>query len=601
MPKSKIKLQHGGIKMMIPMYRFKTFQHLKEEVEQRFNLNVNGFVIDNFHISYNDEIGEILENSANEVIEVLSQRCRDQKRVPPFGECQPDWGGIQLKRSGKVNVDLRKRYKALDLESVMTLFERVTKLEARLKEYERLNPWLVESPKVDRVLDSSNCNSQDAGKLCVQSSTKSIHVGDMNKMTKSSSSSQPNTPKGSSNHDKQSEQEKNHVRTTEPVLKKTKPEPKIQNRKSQQNRNLSNSELSLWKCKSEPKKESPHKTQRYSSDDEPKRTPRPTKANTKNTDHWAIVERNMAERRKKRLRAEQASRASKDHSRRKSFTSTNGITSGTVNRNTKTSISRKMRQKVEQLTNRKGGRGEVKRDRETQFGSNISLEEKTADLTRDGLATASSRKSPIKTRVSKRIKQRKGLCFSDRWTVSRPKTEFIQVAKQQNPPEYHTKNTKPIFIDGNMSKKEASRIERMKLEIGDKVEISGHREGVLKFIGETAFSKGNIFGIELLNGSLGENSGIIDGVSYFNCRENRGVFIASTNLRRKCRKVKVEPRRSVYRRRIVSIFEQLNPNKLKNVDHLLDKYEGKEHMLYSNVCKKYLVSPEQEYKETMEV
>lgn len=594
MPKSKIKLQHCGIKMIVPMYRFKTFQNLKEEVEQRFNLNVNGFVVDNFHISYDDEIGEILENSTNEVIEVLSQRCREQKRQRGSGDCQPNWGRIQMKRSGKVNVDQRKRYKALDLESVMSLFERVTTLEARLKEYERLNPWLVESSTVDGVLDFSNCKSQESGKPCAHSSTKSINLVGMNIMTKSSSSSQPNVSSGSKKHEKQTEQEKKHVRTTEPILKINVHEPKIQKSKSQQERKRSNSELGLWKSKSEPKRESPYKTPRNSSDDEPKRTPRPEKADTKTTDHWAIVERNMAERRKKRLRAEQAAR-SKDQSRRKSFSLPNGNTSSTMNESTKTSIRGKMRQKVEQLTNRKGGRREVKRERpdkiETELGSNASLEEKTADLHRDGQdndVTPPSRKSLIKTRVSNRIKQR-------------PKTEFIQVAKQHSPPEYHTKNTKPIFINGDMSKKEACRIERMKLEIGDKVEISGHREGVLKFIGETAFSKGNVFGIELQNGSLGDNSGMIDGVSYFSCRENRGVFIASTNLRRKCRKIKVEPRRSVYRRRIVSIFEQLNPNKLKNVDHLLDKYEGKEHMLYSNVCKKYLVSPEQEYKETMEV
>lgn len=600
MPKSKIKLQHCGMKMIIPMYRFKTFQHLKEEVEHRYKLKVNGFVVNKFHISYDDELGDILENSTDEIIEVLTNGCSEQKIRRLSIESKPNVGAVEKERSGKSKsaldvpriysnlLDAPHGYKVLKSGCIMNLCERVTKLEARLAEYEMLNPWLVPSSQENAVVTSNQVSdhSQEYEKLYVQPAERTIDTKDITKIAKSSSDNSTTNLKSRSDHEIISDWKKNQNSTPGPISQINKAEPKIQKSMSKPNLTITKCEPKFWKTKWKPKKESPQNKQRNFSDDEPKRTPRVEKVNSI-SNHWAIVEKNLAARRRKRLKAEREERALRDKPGRTSQTSKAGKVT-CRNGEPKTSIRGKVMKKVEQFTYRKGARSEGKQDK---LEKGVTQPERNSEETAATLSLEhsenrrSSRRPQIGIRVANRMKQR-------------PQTEFVSIAKRSNSPtEHHTKNGKQFFIDGEMSKKEAKRIERMKLEIGDKLEISAHREGILKFIGQTDFSKGTIFGIELQNGSLGDNSGKIDGVRYFSCRENRGVFIDSKNLRRKFRKMKAEPRRSVYRRRIVLIFEQLNPNKLKNVDNLLDKYEGKEHMLYSNVCKKYLVSPEQEYKD----
>merc|ERR1719192_20097 len=129
---------------------------------------------------------------------------------------------------------------------------------------------------------------------------------------------------------------------------------------------------------------------------------------------------------------------------------------------------------------------------------------------------------------------------------------------------------------GKMSKKDAARIGRMDLKIGDKLEISGHREGILKFMGETEFAQGGMmFGLELIGGSLGDHSGTVDGTSYFTCAANRGIFISANEIRKKARKAKPkEPKAKVYKRRLEAILKEYNPNKLRAVDNLIAKNEG---------------------------
>merc|ERR1719499_185642 len=200
-----------------------------------------------------------------------------------------------------------------------------------------------------------------------------------------------------------------------------------------------------------------------------------------------------------------------------------------------------------------------------------------------------------------RMKDRVGPRLSLRPTeqLKKEKLEKARVAPKSAP---RARKSAPISRPlpsggGVMSGKEKKRIARMNLELGDKLEISGHRVGILKFMGETEFAAGTMFGLELIDGALGDNSGTIDGVLYFECNDNRGVFISSKDIRKKCRKPKPkEPVATVYRRRLQRILEEFNPNKLKSLDGLLAKYEGAEHNLYVNVCKKYYVSPEKEYR-----
>ncbi|XP_074640389.1 CAP-Gly domain-containing linker protein 4-like isoform X2 [Tubulanus polymorphus] len=68
------------------------------------------------------------------------------------------------------------------------------------------------------------------------------------------------------------------------------------------------------------------------------------------------------------------------------------------------------------------------------------------------------------------------------------------------------------------------------LEIGDRVLVAGQRKGTVKFIGETQFSPGTWYGIEL-DRSVGKNDGAVNGVRYFTCRPRRGVFAPISRLK----------------------------------------------------------------------
>ncbi|XP_035209279.1 CAP-Gly domain-containing linker protein 3-like [Stegodyphus dumicola] len=59
--------------------------------------------------------------------------------------------------------------------------------------------------------------------------------------------------------------------------------------------------------------------------------------------------------------------------------------------------------------------------------------------------------------------------------------------------------------------------------IGDRVLISGHRKGTIRFAGETEFASGFWYGIEL-DKPQGKNDGSINGVQYFSCTPGYGLF-----------------------------------------------------------------------------
>uniref|UniRef100_T1J0J4 CAP-Gly domain-containing protein n=1 Tax=Strigamia maritima TaxID=126957 RepID=T1J0J4_STRMM len=67
------------------------------------------------------------------------------------------------------------------------------------------------------------------------------------------------------------------------------------------------------------------------------------------------------------------------------------------------------------------------------------------------------------------------------------------------------------------------------INIGERVCVSGTKLGVLRFYGNTSFASGWWCGIEL-DEAIGKNSGEIDGVKYFECRENHGIFAPPTKV-----------------------------------------------------------------------
>jgi hypothetical protein len=60
-------------------------------------------------------------------------------------------------------------------------------------------------------------------------------------------------------------------------------------------------------------------------------------------------------------------------------------------------------------------------------------------------------------------------------------------------------------------------------------------------------------------------------------------------------KIYFEPVPDVYERRIEEIYKKHKPKKLKEVGKILGKYVGKEHLCYLKICKKYEITPEERY------
>ena len=77
-------------------------------------------------------------------------------------------------------------------------------------------------------------------------------------------------------------------------------------------------------------------------------------------------------------------------------------------------------------------------------------------------------------------------------------------------------------VDPDMDKDEASEI-----SVGDRVELSGEgeesRRGSVVFVGKVQFSHGHWVGI-VLDEPTGKNNGSVEGVAYFECDDNYGIF-----------------------------------------------------------------------------
>ena len=68
------------------------------------------------------------------------------------------------------------------------------------------------------------------------------------------------------------------------------------------------------------------------------------------------------------------------------------------------------------------------------------------------------------------------------------------------------------------------------LEVGDHVLVSGVKPGVIAFIGPTQFARGVWAGV-VLDTNEGKNSGSVNGVAYFECKPNHGLFARPEKLK----------------------------------------------------------------------
>lgn len=94
-----------------------------------------------------------------------------------------------------------------------------------------------------------------------------------------------------------------------------------------------------------------------------------------------------------------------------------------------------------------------------------------------------------------------------------------------NYPGVNVSNATPKIDTGLSSLREGCR----DATVGDRVMLVDRRKGVIKFKGETQFAPGSWFGIELEK-PLGKNDGSIDGVRYFQCPPNFGLFAPACKI-----------------------------------------------------------------------
>ncbi len=65
--------------------------------------------------------------------------------------------------------------------------------------------------------------------------------------------------------------------------------------------------------------------------------------------------------------------------------------------------------------------------------------------------------------------------------------------------------------------------------VGQIIQLSDGRTGVVRFVGQTHFAQGDWIGIELEDGS-GKNDGSVQGERYFDCAMGQGMFVRPSTI-----------------------------------------------------------------------
>jgi len=106
-------------------------------------------------------------------------------------------------------------------------------------------------------------------------------------------------------------------------------------------------------------------------------------------------------------------------------------------------------------------------------------------------------------------------------SVSSTRAQSRDVSRTRNP-----SNTRD-----SSQNRDGSRTLVNQYQVGDRVNVAGQRRGTIRFVGETEFAKGLWLGIEL-DDAVGKNDGSVNGVSYFVCPKNKGVFAPPSRVNR---------------------------------------------------------------------
>ncbi|XP_073771392.1 CAP-Gly domain-containing linker protein 1 isoform X2 [Danio rerio] len=83
----------------------------------------------------------------------------------------------------------------------------------------------------------------------------------------------------------------------------------------------------------------------------------------------------------------------------------------------------------------------------------------------------------------------------------------------------------------NLSETDSAKKIQRELKLGDRVLVGGSKAGVVRFLGETDFAKGEWCGVEL-DEPLGKNDGAVAGGRYFQCLPKYGLFAPTHKVTR---------------------------------------------------------------------
>lgn len=67
------------------------------------------------------------------------------------------------------------------------------------------------------------------------------------------------------------------------------------------------------------------------------------------------------------------------------------------------------------------------------------------------------------------------------------------------------------------------------ITLGARVNVPAGR-GIVRFFGQTSFSPGKWVGVELLQAD-GKNDGSVQGIKYFSCKPNHGIFVKPSQVK----------------------------------------------------------------------